>query len=73
MVSTDLFEEKISSQHVSLFFLVKAECSRLETEREKLQLKADCLQTQLEASELSLKQTQQDFQQERTNSDIKHK
>lgn len=45
----------------------------METEREKLQLKADCLQTQLEASELSLKQTQQDFQQERTNSDIKHK
>ncbi|XP_032575072.1 centrosomal protein cep290 [Drosophila sechellia] len=52
---------------------VKAECSRLETEREKLHLKAECLQTQLEASEISLKQAHQDFQQERTNSDIKHK
>ncbi|XP_016959920.1 centrosomal protein cep290 [Drosophila biarmipes] len=52
---------------------VKSECSRLETEREQLQQKADSLQTQLEASELSLKQAQQDFQQERTNSDIKHK
>jgi len=45
----------------------------LETEREQLQQKADSLQNQLEASEISLKQAQQDFQQERTNSDIKHK
>ncbi|KAH8260557.1 hypothetical protein KR038_006225 [Drosophila bunnanda] len=52
---------------------VKTECSRLETEREQLQLKADSLQAQLVASELTLKQTQQDFQQERSNSDIKHK
>nr|XP_016994181.2 centrosomal protein cep290 [Drosophila takahashii] len=52
---------------------VKAECSRLETEREQLQQKTDSLQTQLEASELSLKEAQKDFQQERTNSDIKHK
>ncbi|XP_017060177.1 centrosomal protein cep290 [Drosophila ficusphila] len=51
----------------------KADCSRLETEREQLQQKADSLQTQLFASELSLKQAQQDFQKERTNSDIKHK
>ncbi|XP_017020756.1 centrosomal protein Cep290 [Drosophila kikkawai] len=52
---------------------VKAECSRFETEREQLQLKVDSLQSQLIASELSLKQAQQDFQQERSNSDIKHK
>ncbi|KAI8039025.1 hypothetical protein M5D96_007740 [Drosophila gunungcola] len=52
---------------------VKAECSRLETEREQLQQKADSLQSQLLASELSLKQTQEDFQQERCNSDIKHR
>ncbi|KAH8297671.1 hypothetical protein KR054_005217 [Drosophila jambulina] len=52
---------------------VKTECSRLETEREQLQVKADSLQAQLVASELSLKQAQQDFQQERSNSDIKHK
>ncbi|KAH8379694.1 hypothetical protein KR009_006584 [Drosophila setifemur] len=52
---------------------VKAECSRLETEREQLQQKADSLQSQLEASERSLKQGQQDFQLERSNSHIKHK
>ncbi|XP_016994181.3 centrosomal protein Cep290 [Drosophila takahashii] len=52
---------------------VKAECSRLETEREQLQQKTDSLQSQLETSELSLKEAQKDFQQERTNSDIKHK
>ncbi|KAH8386178.1 hypothetical protein KR200_008424 [Drosophila serrata] len=52
---------------------VKTECSRLEIEREQLKLKSDSLQTQLVASELTLKQTQQDFQQERSNSDIKHK
>ncbi|XP_017066295.1 centrosomal protein cep290 [Drosophila eugracilis] len=52
---------------------VKAECSRLETEREQLQQKADSLQAQLEASETSLTQAHKDFQQERTNSDIKHK
>jgi len=56
-----------------VIIVVKAECSRLETEREQLQQTADSLQNQLEASEISLKQAQQDFQQERTNSDIKHK
>ncbi|XP_016988509.2 centrosomal protein cep290 [Drosophila rhopaloa] len=52
---------------------VKTECSRLETEREQLQQKADSLQSQLVASESSLQQVHQDFQQERTNSEIKHK
>ncbi|KAH8240218.1 hypothetical protein KR032_012226 [Drosophila birchii] len=52
---------------------VKTECSRLETERDQLLLTADSLEAQLMASELSLKQAQQDFQQERSNSDTKQK
>uniref|UniRef100_A0A6P4E0C0 Uncharacterized protein n=1 Tax=Drosophila rhopaloa TaxID=1041015 RepID=A0A6P4E0C0_DRORH len=54
---------------------VKAECYRLETEREReqLQQKVDSLQSQLVASESSLQQAHQDFHQERTNSEIKHK
>ncbi|XP_034656977.1 centrosomal protein cep290 [Drosophila subobscura] len=52
---------------------VKAEVSRLEAEREQIQLKADSLQSQLAATERSMAQAQQDFQQERSNSDIKQK
>ncbi|XP_017136195.1 centrosomal protein cep290 isoform X2 [Drosophila miranda] len=52
---------------------VKAEVSRLEAEREQIQLKADGLQSQLEATERSMAQAQQDFQLDRSNSEIKQK
>ncbi|EDW39441.1 GL16844 [Drosophila persimilis] len=52
---------------------VKAEVSRLEAEREQIQLKADGLQSQLEATERSMAQAQQDFQLELSNSEIKQK
>ncbi|XP_064545733.1 centrosomal protein Cep290 isoform X1 [Drosophila montana] len=51
----------------------KAETARLELERKRLQQDVESLNTQLQAAERLTAQTQQDFQLERNNSDIKQK
>lgn len=55
------------------YFTAKAETARLEVERKRLLQDVDNLNAQLQAAERLAAQTQQDFQLERNNSDIKQK
>ncbi|EDW19613.1 centrosomal protein cep290 [Drosophila mojavensis] len=53
--------------------IAKADTARLDLERKRLQQEVDNLSTQLQAAERLASQMQQDFQLERSNSDIKQK